>query len=439
MKKTFFTKTKVLILTFSIIIFAVVVFLIFSFNKFANEYQRDLSYHYSRSMGELTENLNNIKTTLNKSNFVSTSSGFFYITGSLREFSGSAKSAISQLPFSDNNSKEIEKTLSVISDFSLYVGRKVASGEKLDPNDYLGFDYLSKHCDEIIKIFSDIEKNIIDNKASIGETRNTLERTLMLPSIDEFDSNLGEMEQALSTLPSQDYDGIHSAHIKNKEAEFLANKEEISSEQALTKASEYLKISKENLELINESEGNLASYQFSGDNKSIKITKKGGEVLYYKNSNDFSVSSLQYEQALETATKILNNNGYSNMKADFYTVNDNICNINFYATKDNVMLYTDEIKMSIELEKGETVEFTSDGYLLYHKERENLTPEIDLETAQNSISKNLQINSNNLAIIASPGGNEILCYEFSCNSKDGQDVSIFINTTTGQEEKIVFN
>ena len=42
-----------------------------------------------------------------------------------------------------------------------------------------------------------------------------------------------------------------------------------------------------------------------------------------------------------------------------------------------------------------------------------------------------------LALIPSPGQNELLTYEFKCLGRNNQNVLVYVNATTGEEEQIL--
>ena len=49
----------------------------------------------------------------------------------------------------------------------------------------------------------------------------------------------------------------------------------------------------------------------------------------------------------------------------------------------------------------------------------------------------LTVNKNQLALIPSDGGQEILCHEFNCTSPNGKKILVYVNAQTGNEEDIL--
>lgn len=400
-------------------------------------YRLQLEHGYSRSLGDLTEYLRDMENALQKARYVATPTGQSSVAATLRQAGGGAKAAVSSLPFSNDNGAQIEKSISVIEDFALYIGRKSAEGEALSKEDYDAFKTLSKHVKTIGDAFEDIRKKAADGILSLGETQRFLSRAMNLPSLPGFDEGLSDVSKDLSSLPTMLYDGPFSDHVEKRESVYLKDKKEIGEQEAIKKAAEFLKAEESELKIKYETQGALAAYEIEGPDHVIRITKKGGEPVFYKKDLDVQDAKLTYEEALERALKILEESGYKNMKESYYVINDNTCTINFAASDSDVVFYPDLIKVTIELNEGGMVEFNATGYLMNHKERQNLIPQIAEDTAADSLSENLEIKKIATAIVPSPGGAERLCYEFTCKATDENlDIIVYINGSTGLEESI---
>ena len=99
-------------------------------------------------------------------------------------------------------------------------------------------------------------------------------------------------------------------------------------------------------------------------------------------------------------------------------------------------MYPDLIKIKIALDNGEILGFESTGYLNNHTQREISKKIISKEDAKKGLNKNLEIQSEGLAIIPTEYKTEILCYEFK--GKVGEkDFIVYINAETGAEEDIL--
>ncbi len=429
--------TKIFLIVLHSVVILVLGLLAYTFYNTGDGYRSNLSYAYTKSLSDVTENIQNIENVLDKAKYVTTATGQMSLASQLKSYASSAKTAISYLPFSDNNSEKIESSLSLISDFAIYLERQIASGTKLTDQDYEAYEVLKEHASLINAEFYEIRERISGGESEISQVQSLISKSLSLPSLNDFDSNLPALSEKLSQIAAVEYDGAYYAMTSEKDAELLKGKEEIDEDEAIEIAAEFLELEEVQLSLQHTSEGALASYQIAGEGNSIKITVKGGEILYFKKTTEISDSKLNYEEALEKAYEHLNEAGYTDVKEVYYVISDNSCTINFVSDEGEVLNYLDLINVTVELGEGDMLEFDCSSYIMNHKERDEFTATLTKEEASKSISEALEIISVNLALIPSAGGNEILCYEFNTKDKeDGKPIKIYINAETGNEEQI---
>lgn len=430
-------RTKLILLSISIIFVGFIAWFGYRIVNTGESYRTTLSNTYTRSLSDFVEYLEDMESALEKSKYTATATGQSAIATILMESASGAKTAVSYLPFNENNSESIENSLSIIADFALYIETKLAKGESLDESDYENFDILYEHVTSIKTSFEEIRNNIEIGEISLGNIDSIINKSLFIPSLPSFDNNISELSTTLSSLPTMIYDGPFSDHIESEEATFLIEKDEINEQEALQIAAEFANVEPETLSLKYVDEGTLAAYQFEGDNITVKVTKKGGEISYFKKTGDITDNNLSYEEALEFALNHLSKVGYDSMKESYYVINDNLCTINFAPTQDDVIMYPDLIKVTVELGEGEMFEFSATGYLNNHYERDELIPTLDEATASESLSQNLTIKNINIAVVPTISLSEVLCYEFLCEDiETSQEVLVYINGETGMEEQI---
>ena len=76
------------------------------------------------------------------------------------------------------------------------------------------------------------------------------------------------------------------------------------------------------------------------------------------------------------------------------------------------------------------------GYLNNHEKRDTSKIMVSKEQAKKNLNKNLDIKSENLAIIPTEWKSEVLCWEFK-GKVDDTDFLVYINCETGKEEDIL--
>lgn len=430
-------RAKIILLSISVIFVGFAVWFVYRAIGVGEDYRTTLNNSYTRSLSDFVEYLEDMESALEKSKYTATATGQNSIATILMQSATGAKTAVSYLPFNDNNSQSIENSLSVVADFAMYIELKLAKGESLDQEDYENFDILYEHISAIKTSFEEIRNDIEIGELSLGNIDSLINKSLFFPSLPEFDDNISELSTTLSTLPTMIYDGPFSDHIESEEATFLIEKEEITETQAVQIAADFAKVESSSLTLKYVDEGSLASYQFEGENITIKVTKKGGYISYFKKTGDITANNLSYEEALEMAVSHLSEAGYDNMKESYYVINDNLCTINFAPTQDDVIMYPDLIKVTVELGEGEMFEFSATGYLNNHYIRDDIIPLLDEATASENVSENLTIKNINIAVVPTVSLNEALCYEFLCQDTETErEVLVYINGETGMEEQI---
>lgn len=435
MFKNLSSKTKIVIVTIHVVSLLIIGIIFYRLYNVGETCREELAYTYTRNIGEITEYMADIQTALTKAQYVNTATGQFAVVSAIRESASAANIAISNLPFSDNNSEKIEESLSIMADFALYIEKKISAGEDISSEDEEIFEILAQHAENIETEFLDIQNKMNNGEISFAKTQELINQTLNLPALPDFDLNIPQVSQNLSTLPTIEYDGKFSQHISSLEAVYLSDKTEITQEEAQKIASDFL--GTDDLTFSYESSGTIPSYQFKSDDYSIYITKNGGEIAYLRKNVTADESKIDYTQALETAKEFVLTAGFENTTESYFSISGNICTINFVATQNDVLIYTDSLTVSVELSEGTVIEFTSEGYLMNNKTRENLQTEISLEQAKQSVKENLTILSSNLAIIPSAGLEEVLCYEFVVQDSQTNDkLIIYINSSTGLEEQI---
>ena len=60
-----------------------------------------------------------------------------------------------------------------------------------------------------------------------------------------------------------------------------------------------------------------------------------------------------------------------------------------------------------------------------------------IEKAAEKVNKKLKIRNMELTLIPTDAGGEVRCYEFLCETEDEQEILIYINAVTGEEERIL--
>ena len=153
-------------------------------------------------------------------------------------------------------------------------------------------------------------------------------------------------------------------------------------------------------------------------------------------NRDVDVEAITEEEANQKGKEFLNSKGFENMKETYYLKQEGIVTVNYAYVQDDIVIYPDLIKVKIALDNGDIMGIETTGYLNNHEERDISNIKITKEKAKEKLNKNLEIQSEGLAIIPTNWKTEILCYEFK-GKIDNREFLVYINAENGKEEDIL--
>lgn len=409
----------------------------------ASDTQSRLEYSYRRALGDLGDYVSGMRDTLQKAPYASGAAMQGMVSAQLLEQSGGAKAAMAALPLSQEKSEAISRFLSQAGDYALYLARRSAAGLPPDEEAPANLQNLEEFAGKLSQALSGIQARIDTEELSMTQIRSALNNLDPPDSPPLLDGEFDEVAQSFSEFPSLLYDGPFSDHITRRSPLALQGEQEVSRQQAAESAARFLDCSPDSLSFSGEGGSDqLALWCFvDGEGSQVNITKLGGRLCYYKKAGEIAAENLGYEQALEKARATLDKLGVTDCRETYAVTSDRLCTINFAGLASlpdggTVLCYPDLVKVTIELEQGGTVEVDAVGWLMNRRHRSLYAPSLSEEQAAASLSPLLTRSSGSLAIIPSPGLDELLCWEFPCTSSDGQRFLAYINGETGQEEQL---
>ncbi len=397
---------------------------------------------YNMAFYEVVDYVQNVETYLAKSLISSTPEhGAETLTNVWRE-ANLAQAYLSQLPIESQELANTEKFLNQVSDYSYSLSRKNIYNESLSDEDLKNLKDLHNYSVELENTLNQLSDDINSGRIKWDELTNkgttAFAQQVSTSSMDGF-SNLEENFHQYSGLI---YDGAFSEHITNGEKKGLTG-DDIDEDIAKQKAIDFIgKDNVQNIESLGFSENaTIPEYNFSvktnSENSiSISISKKGGHIVYMNSNRDVNSEIISQEEANVKGKEFLNNHGFVNMKETYYLKQDGIVTINYAYVQNDVVVYSDLIKVKVALDNGEVLGIETTGYLNNHTQRDTSNVKISKESAKKTLNKDLQIASDGLAIIPTEFKTEILCYEFK-GKVDDKEFLVYINAENGREEDIL--
>lgn len=440
MKKMQINKAYIII---AIIVFILVIGgLISVIVKNKNETKTASQNTYNMAFYEVVDYVQNVETYLAKSLISSTPEhGAETLTNVWRE-ANLAQAYLSQLPIESQELANTEKFLNQVSDYSYSLSRKNIYNESLSDDDLKNLKELHNYSVELENTLNQLSDDINSGRIKWNELTNkgttAFAQQVSTSSMDGF-SNLEENFHQYSGLI---YDGAFSEHLTNGEKKGLTG-DDIDEDTAKQKAIDFIgKDNVQNVENLGFSENaTIPEYNFSvktnsEDSISISISKKGGHIVYMNSNREVNAESISQEEANVKGKEFLNNHGIMNMKETYYLKQDGIVTINYAYVQNDVVVYSDLIKVKVALDNGEVLGIETTGYLNNHTQRDISKIKISKESAKKTLNRDLQISSEGLAIIPTEYQTEILCYEFK-GKVDDKEFLVYINAENGREEDIL--
>lgn len=417
--------------------------LIWGFNtqKDAKALETNVENSYNRAFSELTGYIDSIDIKLTKAQLAHTPAQLASIANDIFSESAEAKSCLGQLPTSQVQLDNTSKFLSQVGDYTYVLSQSLINGEEISQEEYDTLAELNEFASSLKDNLASIQNEIYAGSIRLSELNERKKGNIAEAGGGDILESLENVEKAFDEYPSLIYDGPFSEHIENRSPAMLEGAAEISEEEALNKAREFLGDRGRGLEPSGQTENTrIPAYNFAAatgsEQISVSVTKKGGHILYFLDSLTVEDAAMSAADATEKALAFLESRGIYDMVSSYYDMSGNIATINFAYSQDGVVCYSDLIKVRVALDDGSIVGFESNGYIMNHSERELAGPKLSEEAARAYAAPNLELSCSGLALIPKDSLEEVLCYEFKGNLK-GRNFIIYINADNGREENIL--
>ena len=394
----------------------------------AKKYNTAAVYMSRQNAAELTGYLSNIDISLKKGMYTGTPEGFEKLAVSLWRDASCAKQALEGLPVSYSRTSSLNRFLSQVGDYSMYLSECINNGkipEDMEKSLTALSEYSTKLNSSINKVSLDVQHGLdfsaVDKKG--GQT-------------SPFASDgFYDIEDELTSYPTLIYDGPFSDQALEKKPEMLEKLNETDKNTALNSAKKMCK-NAQNLKYLYDEKGTVKCYVFSGSNYTAGVSIQGGLPVYMNYNHKVGKAKLDVSQAEKNAEEYMKSLGFEGFKMTGYEIYGDICTTNWAYTFDGVICYPDLIKTDVALDDGTIVGFDAAGYFMNHKERTVPKALKPVSEARDKVGRSLEVTETGLVFIP-VGTREKLCYEFKCSGKNGDTVLVYINALTLSEEDLL--
>ena len=402
-------------------------------HKRMEDYRLQVGNAYSMHLDELDGSLYNISVALQKSLYASSATQMSSLAVELCTESTVAKNSLSQLPYSFEQSQSVNKFLSQVGDYTLYLSRKVIQGGKISDDERENLHNLSKIAQSVSSSVNVVRAEYDKEGVWDADLASDIEKSVE----GDFSKNLESLETLLVDYPTLQYDGPFSDHLLNGEIKLTANDLELSVTDALNRAASILGVDASSFSEEKETAGNVPCYNFTDGSMNFSVTKRGGHVMYMRKFREMGEQNLLFDEAVKKAEDYLGRIDGTSFVTTYYFADEGVCTVSFAHKEGATVCYPDLIKVGVALDNGEIVLVEAGGYIANHYTRTIETPKYTVEEARQKLSKALIVNGVKRCIIPSDGNVEKHCYEFDCIGIDGEELLVYINTQNLEEEQIL--
>lgn len=209
----------------------------------AQRYRQNSEYGYQRALSDLSDSVSNLEVALEKGVYANTAPQQQGIAAKLLKESSDAKIYLAELPLSYEELSNVNKFISQVGDFSLYLSGKISKGQEITDQEMDSFITLGEYAKELNGSLKDLETTLMEGDIPIGEAQQAyqnLSRETQDQAVPAINSGFREMNEGFTDYPTLIYDGPFSDHITQQKPVFLEEAQAVSEETALTTAALFL-------------------------------------------------------------------------------------------------------------------------------------------------------------------------------------------------------
>lgn len=421
-KLTVFLVAVTLLLTFSTVYFA----------SEANHYKRQERLINEKAISSLCESLDSITVTLRKGVYSGDGQALEKTGTELCREAAVAKESLSLLSPEGEFADELYKFLSQVGNYTV----ALSSGKKQMKRE--DAEKLGKLCDYSRALSQGLNEICLDYYNGDVTFDGAAEKIgVSDDGPSDFYSRVNDAAQTLGDYPTLTYDGPFADNLAAKKSDFLERKKEITDKEAAEKAAAVLGVQTSALKREADIDADLELYCFSKGKTDVTVTKKGGYICTVL-CDDFALEeTISAAEAVSRGEEYLEKLGYDDMQSSYYSIYDGICTINYVWEKDDVICYSDLIKVSVSLDTGKLAGLDAKPFLLSHRERDFSEAAVSEKEAKAKLSPVLEVIEHEMAVIPLDTGKEALCHEFHCKDAKNQELLVYIDALTGQQRDML--
>lgn len=430
--------TRVLIFTCLAVVFVATVGFAVREHARAQHAERLLSNTYYHAFTELTTAAGELDSALQKVTYTTPGPLQDSLYQQIYAKALAAQYALGELPYA---SMELEQTAAFFAKTGDYA-MSLTRGGTSDAREQLAA--LSRIAEDLSVSLNQLQGELEAGALDLNRVTQATRRLSDSEAKSEMDGGVTfqTVESDFPELPSLVYDGPFSEHMSAAVPKALEGLSDVTPEEARERAAAFLNVSPGALTLASAGNGVLPTYSFTlpqdGGTGYIEITRQGGQVLSYFQDRCPGQPSLSVEEAVSIAQNYLTAWAFPHMEPSYHIQREGLLTIHFAPVEQEIYCYPDLVKLTIALDNGKLLGYEAHGYLYQHRIRSFPAPAVSQDTARAAVPGGVEVLSAQKALIPTQGGTEeVLTYEFKCQTAEGRHVLIYVNAETGLQQNIL--
>ncbi len=354
----------------------------------------------------------------------------------------SAQNSIGQLPLTLMPFNKTEAFLSRLGDFTYKTAVRDLDKEPLSEQEWKTLQGLYKSANEIKSDLNKVQDKVVSKQLRWMDVETILatgdgegEDNSIIDGFKLIDKRVSGYEDLETSMDTQNSEEVRIEKLKRLTGD------PVSEEQAKDIAIKFAGVTNAKDIKVDENKDKaiVAAYNFTIPKDQsviyVEVTKKGGQILWMLNSRNVDKGNMSLEHAEVKAARFIKNKKIDNMEMVKIERFDNEAMFTFIRNEGGTRVYPDSIIIKIALDNGDVIGYYAEGHVVNQNIKNIPSAKIDIEAAKQSVSPNLKIQDESLALIVNELNQEVLCYEFGGTLGDDY-YKIYINADNGDEEKV---
>lgn len=383
---------------------------------------------YRRSFYDTVEQVDNMD--LNMSKILATSD-----TGAMQNYlmnlavnSELAENDLQSLPLEDESKFYTVKLVNQIGDYAKYLNKKLIDGEK----------FTAAETENLKKLY----KANLTLKEALQKTMGGMENDFSFVSMATGDKgnvvldNFNDLENLSVEYPELIYDGPFSDGADEREIKGLSGEKTDEAGAKEIFSDIFGAYGLEDVKNAGTLEGAMRCFNVTATvNDSVlfaQISEVGGKLISFSYSGSCKETNFDGDYVTAKALEFLAAQGFNDMRPVWVNLSDNVYTINFAGSKDDVIIYSDLVKVRVCAETAAVIGMEATSYYTNHTERVINKAALSAEQARSKVSSSIDVITCRKAIVPIGEKSEKLCYEFS-GTYDGSVYFVYIDAETGRQ------